>query len=79
MAIVTATQPTPASLSETSPVFYRGWKILQQRFGKQIWLRWQHPEDNFPRYGFPIEPGSGSQRLDEAQQLIDLILQLETA
>ncbi|NJL00290.1 MAG: hypothetical protein HC838_05765 [Spirulinaceae cyanobacterium RM2_2_10] len=63
--------------TEVHSLHYRGWLIVQQQLGRQLWLRWQHPQEDFPRYGIPVEPTTWSQRLKDVHRSIDLILQLE--
>ncbi len=69
--------PLAAIVSEDSPLYYRGWRIARHRLGRQWWLRWQHPTEDFPRYGLRVAPETWHQRLSEVQNSIDLVLQLE--
>jgi len=73
-----STLATASGDREPHPIEYQGWTIVPQSLGKQFWLRCQHPDEDFPRYGLRVEANSWRQRLREVRQLIDTIQLLET-
>lgn len=59
------------------PIRYRDWLITTKVIGKQLWLRWQHPKENFPRYSYPVTERGLTDTIRYARFLIDLIIKLE--
>lgn len=46
---------------------------------RRLWLRWQHPHENFARYSYPVTDRGLTDSLLYARHLIDLIIELEEA
>lgn len=59
------------------PICYRGWMVSAQVVHGQLWIRWQHPQDTFPRYGRPVTNNGLSATLSHVKFLIDLAMTLE--
>jgi hypothetical protein len=72
--------PTPNntynSLQE-QPIRYREWSISTKVIGRQLWLRWQHPKESFPRYSYPVTERGLADTIRFARFLIDLTIKLE--
>lgn len=62
-----------------SPVQYRGWLISTKMINGQLWIRWQHPSDNFPRYGRPVVSGDLAATINHVRFLIDVAIKLESS
>lgn len=60
-----------------SPVQYRGWLISTKMINGQLWIRWQHPNDTFPRYGRPVVSGDLAATISHVRFLIDVAIKLE--
>lgn len=70
--------PNPCKLDiEKAPTRYRGWSITTQVIDGQLWVRWQHPQESFPRYGCPVTEEGMAVTIEQARSLIDLAIQLE--
>ncbi|MEQ8972688.1 MAG: hypothetical protein RIE73_20105 [Coleofasciculus sp. C1-SOL-03] len=61
------------------PIRYRDWLISTKMIDKRLWLRWQHPNENFARYSYPVTERGLTDSLRYARHLIDLIIELEEA
>lgn len=59
------------------PAQYRGWRITTKVSNGKLWLRWQHPNESFPRYGCPIAENDLASSINHARFLIDLSIKLE--
>ncbi|MBE9114803.1 hypothetical protein IQ249_02730 [Lusitaniella coriacea LEGE 07157] len=59
------------------PICYRGWIVSTQVVQGQLWIRWQHPQDTFPRYGRPVTNNGLSATVSHVKFLIDLAMTLE--
>ena len=64
--------------NEQIPTRYKGWLIATKLINGKLWLRWQHPKENIPRYGCPIAEEGLSATLDRVQLMIDLTIKLES-
>ena len=62
---------------EQIPVRYRGWRISTKVSNCKLWLRWQHPQEDFPRYGCPLNEEDIASSIDNVRLLIDLAIKLE--
>lgn len=73
--------PVTANTSEASlqmkPLRYRGWLISTKVIAGHLWLRWQHPRDSFPRYGYPVTERGLADTIHYARFLIDQTITLE--
>jgi hypothetical protein len=73
--------PVAANTSEASvqikPIRYRGWLISTKVIDKQLWLRWQHPKEDFPRYSYPVTERGLADTIRYARYLINLSIKLE--
>lgn len=70
--------PDFSDLEQKPALFrYKGWSINPQLVDGQLWLRWQHPEDSFSRYGCPTTKASLFSTVKYVQSLIDMIINLE--
>jgi hypothetical protein len=67
---------TDASL-QLKPLRYRSWLISTKLIDRQLWLRWQHPNESFPRYSYPVTERGLTDTIRYARMLIDLSIQLE--
>lgn len=59
------------------PIRYRDWLISAKLINKQLWLRWQHPQETFPRYSYPVTERGLADTIRYARYLIDLSIRLE--
>lgn len=59
------------------PAKYRGWKLITKMSNGKLWLRWQHPNENFPRYGCPINEYDLTTSINHVKFAIDLAIKLE--
>jgi hypothetical protein len=70
------THPSKTSLP-LQPIRYRDWSISSKIIDRQLWLQWQHPNEPFPRYGYPVTERGLADTIRYARFLIDLIIKLE--
>ena len=65
------------STAHSQPICYRNWLVTTAKIDSKLWIRWQNPQDDFPRYSYEV----GEQGLTEAIRyvrfLIDLAIKLE--
>jgi hypothetical protein len=73
-----ATTSTSNNGMQLQPLRYRDWSISTKLIGRQLWLRWQHPKENFARYSYPVTERGLADTIRFAQFLIDLTIKLET-
>lgn len=59
------------------PIRYRDWLISTKVIDKQLWLRWQHPKESYPRYSYPVTERGLADTIRYARLIIDLAIQLE--
>ncbi|MBW4651034.1 MAG: hypothetical protein KME06_20445 [Kastovskya adunca ATA6-11-RM4] len=59
------------------PAQYRDWKISTKAINGQVWLRFTHPQEHFPRYGCPISAAGIAATISHIRFLIDLATELE--
>lgn len=59
------------------PIRYRDWLISTKMIDRQLWLRWQHPNENFARYSYPVTERGLTDTIRYARFLIDLVITLE--
>lgn len=71
------TSPNPNLSVQMEPIRYRDWLIQTQVIDRQLWLRWQHPKDNSPRYSYPVTERGLADTIRFARHLIDLSILLE--
>jgi hypothetical protein len=71
------TANTPEIKSLIKPLRYRGWLISTKVIDRQLWLRWQHPRETFPRYSYPVTNRGLADTIRFARFLIDLSIKLE--
>lgn len=73
--------PQPSNVNNNSvqqvPAQYRGWRITTKLNNGKLWLRWQHPNETFPRYGCPLNENEIGSSIDHVRFLIDLAIKLE--
>jgi hypothetical protein len=73
--------PVTAKMPEVNlqmkPLRYRGWLISTKVIDGQLWLRWQHPRESFPRYSYPVTERGLADTIRFARYLIDLVIKLE--
>jgi len=62
---------------EQIPVRYKGWGISTKVINGKLWLRWQHPQENFPRYGCPVSEEGLEVTITNIKFLINLANKLE--
>lgn len=62
---------------EQVPVRYKGWGISTKVISGKLWLRWQHPQEKFPRYGCPVGEEGIEATIIHVRFLIDLAIKLE--
>lgn len=63
--------------SPLQPIRYRDWLISTKLINKQLWLRWQHPHEAFPRYSYPVTERGLADTMRYARYIIDLAIRLE--
>lgn len=59
------------------PIRYRDWLISTKIIDRQLWLRWQHPNETFPRYSYPVTERGLTDTIRYARHLIDISIKLE--
>jgi hypothetical protein len=69
-------QPSNSGLP-LQPIQYREWLISTKVVDKQLWLRWQHPKETFPRYSYPVTERGLADTIRYARFIIDLSIRLE--
>ncbi len=69
-------QPSHSGLP-LQPIQYRDWLISTKVVDKQLWLRWQHPKETFPRYSYPVTERGLADTIRYARLIIDLSIRLE--
>lgn len=62
---------------QMQPIRYRNWLISTKVINRQLWLRWQHPNESFPRYSYPVTERGLTDTIRYARHLIDTAIQLE--
>ncbi len=65
------------TLSKRTPIRYRNWLITTNTIDGKLWIRWQHPQDSFPRYSYEVGDKSLSEVIRYVRFLIDLAIKLE--
>jgi hypothetical protein len=71
------TANTPETSLQMKPLRYRGWLINTKVVDGQLWLRWQHPRESFPRYSYPVTERGLADTIRFARYLIDLVIKME--
>ncbi len=74
---MSVTAKTPEASLQIKPLRYRGWLISTKVIDGQLWLRWQHPRESFPRYNYPVTERGLADTIRFARSLIDLVIKLE--
>jgi hypothetical protein len=64
-------------LLNREPIGYRDWKISTQVIEGKLWLRWQHPLEDFPRYSYPVGHRGLAEAVHQVRFFIDLAIKLE--
>ncbi|MBZ8183218.1 hypothetical protein [Oscillatoria salina] len=64
-------------LLQGKAIYYRNWLIKTKVINGKLWLRWQHPAENFPRYSYPVGERGLSDTIRYVRLLIDLAITLE--
>ncbi|MBE9115524.1 hypothetical protein IQ249_06385 [Lusitaniella coriacea LEGE 07157] len=64
-------------LLKQKPICYRNWVISTQVINGQLWLRWKHPSEDFPRYSYAVGDKGLSESVRYIRFLIDLAIKLE--
>ncbi|MGB5969957.1 MAG: hypothetical protein WBG70_16700 [Spirulinaceae cyanobacterium] len=67
-----------SSYLQQFPAKYRNWFIRLKTVHGQLWLKWQHPQDKFPRYGCPINQADVVATVNYVCHMIDLSIELES-
>lgn len=62
---------------QLEPIRYRDWLISTKVIDGRLWLRWQHPNESFPRYSYPVTEKGLTDTIRYARFLIDLTIKLE--
>lgn len=65
------------ALLQDKCVHYRDWLIFSRTIHGKLWLRWQHPKDNFPRCGCPVGEKELSEVIEFVYFWINLAIELE--
>lgn len=80
MSVHTTTEPSNPSKpdAEQVPAGYKGWSICTKLINGKLWLRWQHPKENIPRYGCPVNEEGLASTIDHIRLMIDLMEKLES-
>ncbi len=80
-----SSQPQLSVLSNTSDTDlkeeisqYKGWSISTKVIEGKLWLRWQHPQESFPRFGCPVNEAGLASTITHVRFLIDLAIKLES-
>jgi hypothetical protein len=72
------TSPKSLAVDAEIPARYKGWSISSKVINGKLWLRWQHPQENIPRYGCPVGEGGLSATVNHVRLMIDLTMKLES-
>ncbi len=70
------TEITNSSLP-LQPIRYRDWLISTKLIDRQLWLRWQHPLESYPRYSYPVTERGLADTIRFARAMIDIAIKLE--
>lgn len=62
---------------EPSHIRYRDWIITTKLINGQLWVRWQHPAESFPRYNYPVRDKGLAETIRYVRLLIDMATKLE--
>ena len=65
------------TLVSQNTICYREWSIDTIKIEDKLWIRWQNPQDNFPRYSYQVGDKSLSEVIRYVRFLIDLAIKLE--
>ncbi|MBD2743612.1 hypothetical protein [Coleofasciculus sp. FACHB-1120] len=60
------------------PSQYKDWSISTKVIDGKLWLRWQHPQESFPRFGCPVNEAGIASTISHVRFLIDLAIKLES-
>lgn len=60
------------------PGRYKGWSLTTKLMNGKLWLRWQHPKENLPRYGCLVGEDGLNATIDHVRTMIDLMINLES-
>lgn len=71
------TTDIPSTGWQMKPIQYRDWLITTKLIDGQLWLRWQHPKESFPRYSYPVTERGLADTIRYARFLIDIAIKLE--
>lgn len=73
------TEPSNSSDNEIQqiPTQYKGWRLTTKLINGKLWLRWQHPQESFARFGCPINQDDITSTINHVRFLIDLAIKLE--
>lgn len=72
-----ATTPASNHSLQAQPIRYRNWLISTKVIDGRLWLQWQHPNESFPRYSYPITERGLADTIRFARFMIDLAIKLE--
>lgn len=67
----------PITELKSSSVRYKGWIISTKVINGKLWLRFAHPNDRFPRYGYPVSTNGIEDTIRSVRLIIDLAMKLE--
>ncbi|MBD1893243.1 MULTISPECIES: hypothetical protein [unclassified Coleofasciculus] len=83
--MIPPSQPQPSVTSNVLdtdvkevPSQYKGWSISTKVIDGKLWLRWQHPQESFPRFGCPVNEAGLASTIGHVRFLIDLAIKLES-
>ncbi len=65
------------ALLQNKFIHHRDWLIGSKTINGKLWLRWQHPQDNFPRCGCPVGEKTLEEVIEFVYSWIDLAMELE--
>jgi hypothetical protein len=69
--------PSSENGLQAQPIRYRDWLITTKVIERQLWVRWQHPNESFPRYSYPVTDRGLADTIRYARFLIDITIKLE--
>lgn len=70
---------TSKTASKRTPIVYRDWLISTNTIDGKLWLRWQHPQESFPRFNYEVGDKGLSEAIRYVRFLIDLAIKLENS
>lgn len=70
-------QENSGETNRNQHIRYKGWLITTKLINGKLWLRWQHPQESFPRCSCPVSDRGLAETIRHVRFFIDLAIKLE--